>query len=276
MKVSYVSDIHGDFQAPFHINSVKWKNRTLAFVDGLIGKDQTDKEVLIVAGDLSHFNKQSYWMLEAFSKAYGSVFFTLGNHDFYLVSDNQSRKYKQRSLNRVNELLTMIEPLENVKALIGFEKHFITDDITIAGDTFWYPLETLEQKAFFHNVSNDSQLIKNVDISLEHEYAMQNYNNLDAATILVTHIPPITINSHHQYNSTCCYMTPVTELKTTHWVFGHCHEQNVYEKPYGNFYINSIGYENEFKNWYSNAVLASLEEWEQIYENWYSIKSFEV
>lgn len=267
MKISYLSDMHLDFHVPFHKNQRKWRERTITFVQQLIETDDVERKVLVIAGDISHFNNQSFWILEEFAKSYELVFFTLGNHDFYLVSKNQSTKYKQRSLNRVNELLTMVEALENVKVLIGFEKHHITTNITIAGDTFWYPVETMDQIAFFHNISNDSQLIENIDISLEHTYSMTNYNKLDSATIIATHIPPITINSHHLYNSTTCYLTPVSELKTHHWVFGHCHEQNVYVKPCGNFYINALGYADEYENGYSK---------ECTHNAGCSIKSFEV
>ena len=276
MKISYISDIHLDWHVPFVKNQTKWEERSRAFIRKLIKTDKTNRDVLIVAGDLSHSNRQSFWIVDEFARMYEQVYICLGNHDYYLTSETQAANYRNHSLNRLNELLGLLEHFTNVKVLIGFEKHQITETISIAGDTFWYPIESLEQISFFHNISNDSKYIKGLNIGLEHNYTMTNYEHLDTATIIVTHIPPIILNSHVQYNSTACYLNPVHELKAQHWICGHCHEQAVYSKTYGTFYINAIGYNDEFKVWHPTNELYNSKTWDDAYYSWYSIKHFDV
>lgn len=276
MKLSHMSDLHLDFHVPFHKNQSKWRKNTKSFIQQLIQTDNSEHEVMVIAGDLSHFNTQSYWALEEFSYAYEQVFFCFGNHDFYLVSRNQEQKYKGHSLNRMNELLQLVSSLENVTPLIGFEKHQITKEISIAGDTFWYPIETDDQIVYFYEISNDSQLIKRLNVGLEYNYSMSNYNNLDESTIIVTHVPPITTPSHRIHNSTACYLTPITELKATHWIYGHVHEQCEIIKPYGNFYSNTLGYEHDWMLHIIPKEAAVMGDLSILKNRWNSIKYFEV
>lgn len=246
MKISYISDLHLDFHVPFHKSQDKWKSRTITFINNLIGTDQNEHEVIIIAGDLSHFNNQSVWALEQFSKHYEKVLFTYGNHDLYFVSNNQESKYKYNSLNRVNELYNKSLEIPNVFPLFngGVVEH---KGKSFAGVPLWYPIETFEQKNFFKNISNDSKLIKGVDLNNLHLEQQKMYNALigDEVDVMITHFPVINIDSHFKYNSTACYLTPVKEIEVKHWVFGHSHEQKVYEKAYCNFYMNALGYPDE-------------------------------
>lgn len=246
MKISYISDLHLDFHVPFHKSQIKWKSRTVEFINKLITSDEGSKEVLIIAGDLSHFNKQSIWALEVFSQSYKKVFFTYGNHDLYLISNNQESKYKGISMNRTRELYELSSKVENVVPL--FEGEVVEHKgVKFSGLPLWYPVETPEQKIFFENVSNDSKLIKKFRPNMFHSLHQSKYmQTLDKEVdVMITHFPVINIDTHFKYNSTACYLTPVQDIRVNHWVFGHSHEQKVYEKPYCNFYMNAIGYPEE-------------------------------
>lgn len=246
MKVSYVSDLHLDFHIAFNMNQIKWEQRTKEFINNLIETDEGDKEVAIIAGDLSHFNKQSYWALEVFAEHYEKVYFVLGNHDYYLVSKNQESKYNKSSVHRVLELLDMIESIANVTALqSGALEEY--KGVKFAGCSMWYPLETFEQKNFFHNVSNDSNLIRGFDVQRQHHVDQQRYELIlkEEVDVMISHFPVINIDSHFKYNSTTCYLTPVKDIKARAWIMGHSHEQKVYEKPYCTFYMNALGYKEE-------------------------------
>lgn len=246
MKVSYISDLHLDFHSQFHMNQIKWEKRTKEFINKLIDTDETERDVLVIAGDLSHFNQQSLWALEEFSKKYNKVLLCLGNHDYYLVSKNQERKYKNRSFFRIFELLDAAELLEGVEVLQS-NKVVEYKGFRFAGLSMWYPLETDSQKMFFHNISNDSKLIKGLDIERQHFVDQSNYEALleKEVDVMVSHFPIINIDSHFKYNSTACYLSPVKDIRVNHWIFGHSHEQKVYEKPYCNFYMNALGYPEE-------------------------------
>lgn len=249
MRISYLSDMHLDFWIPFVLSQEKWRKRTEEFVEKLIATDLDKHEVLAIAGDISHFNSQSLWALETFSDYYEQVFFTYGNHDMYLVSKNQSNKYKNHSKNRVNELYANIADnpnFNNVHPLFT-DKTFTYKGVTFGGNPLWYPLETFEQQVFFNSVSNDSKLIKGLNISGEHHINQVQYESLLAKNVdvMISHFPVINIDSHLKYNSTACYLTHVKDIQAKHWIFGHSHEQKVYEKPYCTFYMNAIGYPDE-------------------------------
>lgn len=246
MKVSYLSDLHLDFHVPFHKSQLKWQSRTEEFIHRLIVTDEGNKEVLVIAGDLSHFNRQSIWALETLARVYQQVFFTYGNHDLYLVSKNQENKYKGVSMNRTRELHELASQIENVTPL--FEGEIVDyKGVIFSGLPLWYPVETPEQKVFFANVSNDSRLIKRFKPNTLHSFHQSKYMQTleQAVDVMITHFPVINIDTHFKYNSTACYLTPVLDIQAKHWVFGHSHEQKVYEKPYCNFYMNAIGYPEE-------------------------------
>lgn len=246
MKVSYVSDLHLDFHAKFHMSQEKWEKRTKEFIKQLIETDEGEREVLVIAGDLSHFNRQSLWALEEFSSYYEHVVFTYGNHDLYFVSKNQEQRYNGSSYNRIRELQKESLKIPYVYPLLNGET-FTHKGVKFGGCSMWYPLETLDQQMFFNTVSNDSNLIKGLRVSNLYELDQERYEKLldENLDVMISHFPVINIDSHFKYNSTACYLTPVSDIKVGHWIFGHSHEQKVYEKPYCNFYMNAIGYPEE-------------------------------
>lgn len=247
MKISYVSDLHLDFHVPFTKNQIKFKRSTQEFTQSLISTDYGDKETLVVAGDISHFNLQSLWCIEELAKCYQQVLIVAGNHDYYLISKNQSNKYKNSSKNRVSELKNMISNVENAHVFDESNILFEYKGVEFGGVSMWYPIGTISQKMFFNNISNDSKLIKGLDIQKEHIKNQMQYESLlkKDIDVMISHFPVINIDSHFKYNSTACYLTPVRDITAKHWVFGHSHEQKVYEKPYCIFYMNAIGYPEE-------------------------------
>lgn len=247
INISYVSDLHLDFHIPFTKNQIKFEQRTREFIQKLIQSDTSDKEVLVLAGDISHLNTQSYWCIDEFSKHYKQVLLCYGNHDFYLVSKSQERKYKNNSLNRINELTEMLKPLDNVHVLTDDDYVFKYNNIKFGGLTMWYPLETPEQQMFFYNISNDSKYIKGFNILCAYDEDQTIYKKIlkEDVDVMISHAPVINTDSHFKYNSTACYLTSVKDINADYWISGHVHEQRVYNKPYCKFYMNAIGYPKE-------------------------------
>lgn len=246
MKISYISDLHLDFWCPFVSNQIKWRKRTEEFILKLIDTDESERDVLIIAGDMSHFNRQSMWAVELFSMYYHQVFTTYGNHELYLISRNQSDKYLDNSRNRLNEFHAMLLSMPNVHPLFT-DKVFTYKGVTFGGNPMWYPIEMTEQQMFFSNISNDSKLIKGFNIKEEHYINQEQYESLltKEIDVMISHFPVINTDSHFKYNSAACYLTPVKDIRAKHWVSGHVHEQKTYEKPYCTFYMNAIGYPPE-------------------------------
>lgn len=252
MKIHYASDIHADFWIPFQKNQNKWEKNTRLFAEATIPKK--DGDVLIVAGDLSNLNRQSMWLLEVWQQYYEQIFTVLGNHDYYLESGNQSKKYKYNSLNRIKELKDFIVKFENIKLLEEF-KPIVYKGRVFAGDTAWYPVKTEEEKLFFNDVSNDSKLIKGFNILEAFDKCQQDYKQLDKADVIITHVPPIQFCSHETYGNTACYLTRFDEFKAPTWIAGHCHDVGVYQDEGTNttnttVYTNAFGYpENRQQPW---------------------------
>lgn len=271
MKVDYISDLHLDFHVRVNSNQKKYEENTYNFLQGLLPSNKG--EILIIAGDISHYNRQSYMALKYFSEQYDHVFFVTGNHDYYLISGEQEKKYKKNSMNREMELVGMIAGLMNVTMLYDFQVYEYKG-VKISGSTSWYPLTEFKDRQFFNSQSNDSRLIRKMDIGNLNYIQTEKYDEMDDVDILVTHVPSIEIDSHKKYGSSSCYLNPL-KSKAKHNVFGHCHEQNVYEKGDCKFYINALGYDGEYIS-HMNPLHYSLEEREAFKDKWMKIKSFEI
>lgn len=239
MKISYISDLHLDFYVGL---KKKLEQKTVDFLTTLLPEEKG--EVLVIAGDISHYNKQSFLALQFFSTIFEQVIFVLGNHDYYLISGNQQKKYHRKSREREVELYNMISQLPNVKLLTHFER-FQYKDVSFAGATNWYALANFKEQQFFKVSSNDSVLIKAMDIQAINRLEMSAYQNLQEVDVLITHVPPITIDTHRYRNSTACYLNELPDINARVCIFGHCHEQKMYEKAGIRFYINALGYPDE-------------------------------
>ena len=242
MQIDYISDLHLEFYIEPEGNQEQFTAKTHAFLQKLLPEKRGD--VLVIAGDLSHFNQQSYDILYFFNALYPKIFVVLGNHDYYLVSKKQNRKYHDNSMKRVQELLEMLAPLERVTVLKNFE---VVDynGKTFAGATNWYPLKTEEEKRLFQMRSNDSVYIKVFNIKLTHEQEMYAYEKLSHVDCLITHVPPIILQSHERFGNTACYLNKLGAAKAKLYIFGHCHEQAIYEKGDTMYAINALGYPKE-------------------------------
>lgn len=253
MKISYISDLHLDFWIEWTPNQTKWEQRTREFIQKLIETDTGEREVFCLGGDYSHFNSQTLWMMSEFSKAYELVLYVEGNHDHYLVSKNQSNKYKgkydhirksQASLARVYELEE--EALKRFDNVIPLKegRAWSRNGIKFGGDTMWYPVDTTEQQVFYDDISNDSRLIYGRNPQFDNHVSLSDYDamvNNHKIDVMISHVPLIPIKSHADYRSTACYYTPVGFLPN-YVIQGHSHERAIYEKADSKIFMNCLGY----------------------------------
>ncbi len=272
MKIDYVSDLHLDFHIRISGNEDKYKKNTIAFLETLLPEQIGD--VLVIAGDISHYNRQSFIALEYFSQVYKRVFFVTGNHDYYLISGEQEKKYKRNSMNREMELVSMTAFLMNVTFLHNFEV-IEYRGVKFSGSTSWYPLTEFKDRNFFNSISNDSRLIKGYDIGQMNYIQSEKYKLMPEVDVLVTHVPSIVINSHIKHGDTSCYLNELKDVKARHNIFGHCHEQNTYEKDDCKFYINALGYPDEWTQ-QMNPMDYESEKRIEFMKQWNKIKSFKI
>jgi Icc-related predicted phosphoesterase len=228
MKVHYISDLHVDF----------WVRET---------NPQSPKaDVLIIAGDLGHYNHQDQAFLLKCKEVYKHIMFVRGNHDMYLISNRIKNKFLFDSMNRVNEMKRFcrengIHYLDgNVISIDGYNFGGVGmswDDsyyIKLASkDCPDYNPSKNEVNEFFKNTMNDAKLIyggsDNFDVQtayggryfessfnqneyFECEYKkLQNINDYDNIDIMVSHYIPIvpyefSYSSYEDSSSSTFYM----------------------------------------------------------------------
>lgn len=238
MKVAYISDLHLDFYVqPW----AAWERKLDIFLQSLLPDEPAD--VLVVAGDLSHYDAQSAFALTFFSKHFKQVFYVMGNHDYYFVSANQAMQYGRKSVNREIALYEKTRHLPNVRWLERYEL-IEFGGLYFAGATNWYGLKTAEEQLFFEERSNDSKLIRLFNIKERHAVEIAAYEQLEKADVIVTHVPPIHVKSHLAERSPACYLNELV-AKAAHYICGHCHEQHVYSQQGATYYMNALGYPDE-------------------------------
>lgn len=247
MQVDYVSDLHLSHYIPFHKNPQKQKRQIRSFVENNFVSDIRG-HVLVLAGDYSEYNLQTITMIETFGLYYQHVLVVFDNHDHYLTSQSQRKKYDYCSENRLLEIQNHFSEIDNVHIL---QNQVVTiDRVKFAGSRLWYNLTTAESYEFYKNQSNDSHFIfscQNNSTFIWKEYHDQDlsfYNSLVDIDVMVSHIPPIQpINSLFPFNE--CYVSPVNHFKAKRWICGHHHLVDSFKKEDTAFYMNAIGYPSE-------------------------------
>jgi len=275
MKIDFVSDLHFNHWMLWTENQIKWEKRTRALTNKLI--ENGNGEVLVIAGDFGEWNCQALWILEEASKSYERVYFTYGNHDLYLLSKNQQRKYSD-SISRVNELIEEASKIENVIPLAKVVD--IYKGKVFAGDVMWYLPKTMKDWEFFNNVSNDSNYIKingytNEDATRKMwKESMDWYDTLESTNIdvFVSHVPPIH-NPLSPFDPNTCYMVDVPFINANNWICGHDHMQRQFNKAGVNFHMNAIGYPQHYDNYPNRNTIpdGSIDTYKS-----FGIKTFEI
>ena len=131
MKIYYFLDPHINFRVRFNTNQEKFQERTRQFVRDHFVAEAASNSTLVVAGDFSKLNKQSFWMIEELSLHYQYLVITFGNHDHYLVSKTKQRQY-QSSINRVLELKVQVDAFYSLEGTILTAKGKKVMDISLS------------------------------------------------------------------------------------------------------------------------------------------------
>lgn len=274
MIIDYVSDLHMNHWMLWTQNRIKWEKRTRELTRYLIRDGHG--EVFILAGDFSEWNCQSLWILDEAAKYYERVFFTFGNHDLYLISKNQKKKYSD-SIGRLEEFVQEASKIPNVFPLV--KNTYMYKGKVFAGDAMWYLPKTFEDWSFYRKTSNDSNYIKINSYSVDdvprflNKQSMDWYNTLEDTHIdvFVSHVPPVH-NPHSPFEPNNCYLTTVPFLAAKHWICGHDHLQLQFEKAGTTFHMNAIGYASHYSNYKTNSIPeADVDEYKS-----FGIKAFEV
>lgn len=256
LKVNYVNDLHLGFYAEFHNNQIKYEKRVRDVANEIVENTECLGELLIISGDFGEMNNASVWFLDEISKRYNKVVFTYGNHDLYLLTKNQKRKYKN-SINRVKDLYNSVKELNNDKL------HFVGEDFDgvleyrgyrIGGDIMLSSPKTEEEKSFYNFRMNDAKCIFIEGYGWENTVSLNKknldyYNKLkeENLDVFISHYPIIRTDSHnrHGLESLGSYFTAVPEFIAKYNFFGHVHEIKEYDTYDNLFLTHAVGYPHE-------------------------------
>ena len=245
MKIGIKSDIHLDFWVGF----TEEKKEIEKFVLEILKPEMAD--VLIIAGDIGHYNFQNAWLIE-FLTNYSKVFVIYGNHDLYLVNERQKEKYTH-SFNRLDEFKDMIQKIEGA---YFFDGDLIeVDGIKFLGTAGWYDFSLGLKYGYsldflrkaWEEVMNDSRLIvpkiDPVNLSFLHKERLR--EKIEKADIVFTHVPPVyveckndpVIDSFYSF-----YGYDLLKDNVKYWIFGHCHSPYDFYEEMVRFISSPLGY----------------------------------
>lgn len=245
--INYVNDIHLDFHVKYTTNPKKLKQKVLRFVGELIERSG-DAEILIIAGDFGHVNAVSQLFLEYLSPRYKHIFATWGNHDLYLLSNKDNKKYNRNSFERIQDLVLNTAHIENLTWLYDSRVHEY-DGLRIAGHPMPSMPQQPEEWLFYNDVMNDSRYIKYpLDDGFE-RYWQHGHSSYDAIQkpldIFISHYPLVRTPQFRNDASIGSYYNFINELKSAHYFFGHVHQRDSFEKAGACFHTHAIGYPME-------------------------------
>jgi len=261
MKIFHISDPHLDF----HIKNAGNISKISAFVKKLIPPEKTKDGILIIPGDISHYNHLSIAFLTEIKKYFKEVFVTAGNHDLYLVSKNIMKKYGFDSFKRLKEFKEMC-----VKNGIHYMEGnvFEINGIRICGLPGWYKVKNI---AYWESVMNDANYIlkgtpkitiptlygrkESMHSFSPLEYFDEQFKIFDSLKgkidILFSHVPFIDVRKKHLRSDEFYWWTDslseyaeekMKELNVKHYIFGHVHEEYKTEKNRIKIHSFPLGY----------------------------------
>ena len=276
MIVDYISDAHIDFwvkekdpqKDKFHLQIAE-------FIDQMLPEDKTKVgDVLILAGDISHYNQQTKQALVEFKKYYKHIFVVFGNHDLYLVSGSQVNKYKAKSEDRLVELKQICEEL----GAYYLDGNIIeVEGIKFGGAGSWYDLDSNNKINRWKQVMNDANLIydgyKVQPYGMYQSYSQPSTNwdtqkfwlkekeklkkiAKEGCDVFITHIglnePTVDDGMNMSYlgdlNNIFYYTSSIELLKESKCKFhihGHTHDELDYTKEGIKILCNPVGYQSE-------------------------------
>lgn len=260
MQFDLISDIHLDFWVEYSRNHLKLNKRLDEFIRKIIPENPS--RTLVIAGDLGHYNKQNYMLLNKLKTHYKSILLVAGNHDYYLITKSIRNKYRYHSVNRLDEMKQMVRNLSDVFYLDGNKVEI--EGITYGGTGMWYDFEYGAQKLHkskdeiydhWKDYSNDSVLIAGTPRLIESMFqseAEKLNTIIEASDVIVTHISPdwsaipadrlnYLANSFYYFDGGSYF----PKIKDKIWCYGHVHRREDYINHHCRFINASLGYPDE-------------------------------
>jgi predicted phosphodiesterase len=253
MKVTITSDLHIDFWINPNDGAKKQEKLMHKLVQNLMPEEIG--EVIVVAGDIGHYNTQNALMFKVLRQYFKHVLWVFGNHDLYMISGKIEKKFNKNSFNRLDDMIEQASKIDGVHYLNG--TIFELDGVKIGGTGLWYDYgyahkvwgKPLNQGMLeWTYIMNDANLIRVPNESGTPSYLDFNiFCNKEKAKLdliiqdidmIVTHVSPNWSRIPQKFNtpdSTFWYFDGAELLAKTNpkqiWVHGHTHDKMFYDTP---------------------------------------------
>ncbi len=277
MKIDIISDLHLDMWMSNTLQGKKLDRVLHNFIHNICNiTKNNDYETLIIAGDLSHNNKLTKEFLIKIKKIFKTVLLVPGNHDMYLLSNNQIDKYKS-SENRLQEIKKICEDTD----VIYLDKVYEIQGIKFGGTIGWYHLKDTLDYRNWKRVMNDANHIysgterkafqtqgmygsygaytlkSNWDVFKFYEDQLEIMEKIaeEKCDILVNHIsqvlPPNEVIDKRYINSSYnnfYYVDNFDVVKKSgckYYIYGHTHTKQSWKQDGIQMICNPLGYPGE-------------------------------
>lgn len=274
LSVSILSDLHFDSHLPSYEVSDVMVRKLFDPIFTPNGIEPAD--VLIIAGDLGHYNSQSYTVIKMLREIYFKhIICVLGNHDYYLINHIQRDDYDLDSFKRVNEMRHLLNSIDGVYCLNGDVVEI--EGIRFGGCDSWYdgaysmwlydPKRTKGDwiDSFWRMSMTDAANIKGIkrfdDIwDIEKPKIESIYQQCD---VMITHIMPSIdpehIDKHYRNDKGtgffCFNGEEYLKHTTAHtWIYGHSHTNQDVKVHGVRMIAHQLGYRGESKNTHDKRI----------------------
>ena len=265
MKVDYISDLHIDFYLNYEkydLGNLKTTKLHEVFRD-------KSAEVLVIAGDIGHYNNQNIFFLRTLRDYYGykKIFFVLGNHDYYLLKESIRKHYNNSSFGRIHEMKKLCRELDGIHLLSGNIVGY--KDIKFGGSSLWYDGKYIQRLDMRMSKDGINELWKRKLLDAQMIYGIKRFDSLylreleklrkfyDKCDVVLTHINP-SINPTHTVSQYALDKLNgfysfdgeyyVENSSAEYWIFGHIHKRVEYEIGNTKVISNPLGYPGENKD----------------------------
>ncbi len=266
LTISILSDLH--FDSHFPTSAIGITESMVRRVFDPIFK--TPADVLVIAGDLGHYNNQIRQTIKWFRKLYFEhIVCVFGNHDYYLVNRVMVGDYEESSFMRVNVLRKQLNEIEGVHCLDGNVVEI--NGVRFGGCDSWYDGQYLLHNLNPHYEYDLDHVNKSWAYWINDKANIYGVNRFDdiweierpkieavyqQCDVMVTHVMP-SINSCHvaEYfrdsrgTAYFCFDGEkyVKDATAKVWVYGHTHTPNEFELHGVRVVANQLGYRVEAK-----------------------------
>lgn len=264
LTVSILSDLHVDSHFPFSLSAPSEESVRRVF-DPIF---KTSADVLVIAGDLGHYNHQIRQIIKWLRRIYfKNIVCVLGNHDYYLANRIMMDDFDENSLNRVNRLRNDLNEIEGVYCLNGNVVEI--ERVRFGGCDSWYDGQYLLHNLNPHHEHDLDHVDKSWGYWINDKaniYGVKRFDDIweverpkieavyQKCDVMITHVMP-SINPKHvaEYfrdsrgTAYFCFDGEKYVKDTTSkiWVYGHTHTPNEFELHGVQVVANQLGYRGE-------------------------------